>query len=190
MKSVDQISTKDRIVQTALLGLRTSGLAGASINKVIACSGTPRGSLYHHFPQGKFEIVREALLCFGEQRRVDFQIGLSGEHSSEQKILHLFRHMAMGMEKENFALGCAIASVALELDSNSDCLRPILVQELHSWTLAISRLLVPGQQDVGLAKYILATLQGALIQSRIDRNPMALLNSGEQLALSVHALRK
>ena len=41
--------------------LRERGAAGVTIDEVLARSGAPRGSVYHHFPGGRSQILREAL---------------------------------------------------------------------------------------------------------------------------------
>jgi AcrR family transcriptional regulator len=38
------------------------GVAGTGLRGVIAAAGTPRGSLSHHFPGGKDELVIEAMM--------------------------------------------------------------------------------------------------------------------------------
>jgi len=39
--------------------VRERGYSGTSLNDILAASGAPRGSLYHHFPGGKDELVTE-----------------------------------------------------------------------------------------------------------------------------------
>ena len=41
--------------------LRERGAAGVTIDEVLARSGAPRGSVYHHFPERRSQILREAL---------------------------------------------------------------------------------------------------------------------------------
>ena len=52
---------KQRMVETAAFALARKGLQGASFSEVLAASGAPRGSLYHHFPGGKNELVLDAV---------------------------------------------------------------------------------------------------------------------------------
>ncbi|HEX4885839.1 MAG TPA: TetR/AcrR family transcriptional regulator, partial [Casimicrobiaceae bacterium] len=57
--------TRARLLAAAVMLLRRSGLAGAGINEIVRESGAPKGSVYHHFPQGKEQIVTEALALHG-----------------------------------------------------------------------------------------------------------------------------
>ena len=47
--------------------LRERGAAGVTIDEVLARSGAPRGSVYHHFPEGRNQILAEALAYAGEE---------------------------------------------------------------------------------------------------------------------------
>ena len=46
--------------------MRERGAAGVTIDEVLARSGAPRGSVYHHFPDGRNQILTEALQYAGE----------------------------------------------------------------------------------------------------------------------------
>ena len=67
-------SPRERMVVAAAALLRERGLSGTSFSEVIEISGAPRGSIYHHFPEGKDALAAEA-------------IGLVGE-----RVLELLRH--------------------------------------------------------------------------------------------------
>ena len=46
--------------------LQERGAAGVTIDEVLTRSGAPRGSVYHHFPEGRNQILTEALHYAGE----------------------------------------------------------------------------------------------------------------------------
>ena len=46
--------------------MRERGAAGVTIDEVLARSGAPRGSVYYHFPEGRNQILAEALQYAGE----------------------------------------------------------------------------------------------------------------------------
>ena len=77
---------RDRMVEAALAGLQASGLAGAGINQVVAASGAPKGSLYHYFPGGKSQLVREALVRFGDRRIAALERVFSRDEPADQKV--------------------------------------------------------------------------------------------------------
>ena len=53
------------VISTALL-VREQGARATSIDDVLAHSGAPRGSVYHHFPGGRTQLLREATDYAGE----------------------------------------------------------------------------------------------------------------------------
>lgn len=51
------LSTKDRLIQSAALLFRTRGYHGVGLNDLLAEANAPKGSLYHHFPNGKSDLA-------------------------------------------------------------------------------------------------------------------------------------
>src|SRR5882762_1881255 len=60
-------SPRERMVLAAAALLREKGLAGTSFSEVIERSGAPRGSIYHHFPEGKDALTAEAIALVGDR---------------------------------------------------------------------------------------------------------------------------
>src|SRR5207245_11765091 len=58
-----QVSNESRtkMVRSAAPLIRRQGLSRASFADIVADSGAPRGSIYHHFPQGKDQLPTEAI---------------------------------------------------------------------------------------------------------------------------------
>ena len=54
-------SVRERMVESAVVLLAKHGFQGASFSEVLARSGTPRGSIYHHFPDGKEQLIAAAV---------------------------------------------------------------------------------------------------------------------------------
>ena len=53
--------TRRRMVATAAALLGSRGVRATSFSEVLARSRAPRGSIYHHFPGGKKELMRDAM---------------------------------------------------------------------------------------------------------------------------------
>ena len=51
---------RQRMIETAAVVMRERGVEATSFSEVIARSGAPRGSIYHHFPGGKAQLIEEA----------------------------------------------------------------------------------------------------------------------------------
>src|SRR5439155_25563938 len=57
---------RERMIQSALLLMGERGIEATSFSQVIEHSGAPRGSIYHHFPGGKAQLVEEATRYAGD----------------------------------------------------------------------------------------------------------------------------
>ncbi|MGO4757142.1 TetR family transcriptional regulator, partial [Streptomyces sp. 2MCAF27] len=49
--------SRDRMVLSAAELLREYGAGATSIDRVLVHSGAPRGSVYHHFPGGRAQLI-------------------------------------------------------------------------------------------------------------------------------------
>lgn len=53
----EDLSTRDRLVTAATRLFRQRGYDGTGLSEVLAEAGVPKGSLYHHFPEGKADLA-------------------------------------------------------------------------------------------------------------------------------------
>ena len=53
--------TRSSMVRSAAALIRTRGATATSFSEVLADSGAPRGSIYHHFPDGKQQLASDAI---------------------------------------------------------------------------------------------------------------------------------
>src|SRR6476661_9270328 len=61
--------SKEKTVVAAAKLLCQRGYHGTALNDILDAAGSPRGSLYFHFPNGKEEIGESALTLAGEAVR-------------------------------------------------------------------------------------------------------------------------
>ncbi len=53
--------TRDRMIAGAARLLAERGLQETSFSEVLELTGAPRGSIYHHFPDGKDQLIASAI---------------------------------------------------------------------------------------------------------------------------------
>src|SRR5689334_4885847 len=58
---------RDRMVESAIVLLATRGFHATSFSSVLARSAAPRGSIYHHFPEGKEQLIAAAIDLAGSR---------------------------------------------------------------------------------------------------------------------------
>src|SRR6478672_5009329 len=101
--------------------LATKGLDGTSFAEVLAATGAPRGSTYHHFPGGKRELVQDAVELAGERAMAAMEPA-RGEPAPLviRRFLALWRQL---LRASDFGAGCAVLAVTVATD-DADMLAP------------------------------------------------------------------
>src|SRR5262245_61988327 len=104
------------IVTTAKL-MRRQGYHATGLNQIVAESGAPKGSMYFHFPGGKEQLAAEAIRASADY----LDAGLRAcDRSTALESLELYVTEAANLlERTNFADGCPIATVVLEVTPTS-----------------------------------------------------------------------
>jgi TetR/AcrR family transcriptional repressor of lmrAB and yxaGH operons len=161
-------NTKQRMVVAAAESLRRRGLSGTSFTEVLADSGAARGAIYHHFPGGKADLVREAVAATGAG--VSAALAALPDGPDEAAVVDAFLTLIRPVVLESVAgAGCAIAAVVSE-SAPGDALQVSSGEVLEEWhgTLAahLKRAGAPAKRAAGLATLLLTTLEGAHILCR------------------------
>lgn len=164
--------------------LRRSGLTGAGINRVVADSGAPKGSLYHYFPGGKQELTTAALHEAGDRVGQWLADVLGRPAPLADRIAALFAEAAARLQAGRFTRGCPVAAVTLDLDRQDAGLRAVCREVFDGWQETIAAGLdgVPEDERLPVARLILATFEGALVLARAAASPDPLLGAGRSLA--------
>ena len=177
--------SRERMLDAAETLLRERGLAGAGIHQVVKRSGAPIGSVYHFFPGGKTQLVAEALHIHGEKARALFQRFLEDRSAPlPERFRTLFRTAAAGFDRGGANKGCAIGTVALDLDARHEGLRKSCRDALDGWIASIARELPWSDEAVrrSFAEMAVASLEGAFVLSRARRSGKPFITVGEWLA--------
>jgi AcrR family transcriptional regulator len=169
VKEASVTSVRDQMVVGAAELLSRAGLAEASLRNVVAHTGAPRGSIYHHFPGGKDELVREAMHWIGGRligalRRTPFE----GPDDVVVAFAGLFRRLLVDSEAE---AGCAVAAV-VSGSVPGTASGAAAAEVLRSWRRELEGLFatagVPAGRRKALAVMTVATVEGALVLARAD----------------------
>jgi TetR/AcrR family transcriptional repressor of lmrAB and yxaGH operons len=166
--------TRARLIEAARTLVEAKGYHGTGLNEVLALAGGPRGSLYHHFPGGKEQLVAEALAAAG--REVDGLVEdlAATAPTSRDLALALLEALTDRMVAADYAKGCPVATVALEVAATGDGLQPICGDIYARWQRALADALRTDGHDAAevedLAATVLALIEGALVLARASRS--------------------
>ncbi|MGW0553623.1 TetR/AcrR family transcriptional regulator [Streptomyces sp. NPDC002926] len=185
--------SRERMVVSAAELLRHNGAGATSIDRVLAHSGAPRGSVYHHFPGGRSQLIDEAVALAG-----DFIAGLIETAAQADDPLKatdaffaLWRDLLVDSD---FRAGCPIVAVAVETNDDAPQLARSAAAVFARWKGALAALFIrhglPEERSMRLAAFIIAAVEGAVIMCRAERSAAPLeAAAGEIHDLLVHALR-
>jgi TetR/AcrR family transcriptional regulator, lmrAB and yxaGH operons repressor len=162
--------SKGKTLAAAVRLLRQQGFHGTALHDILAAAGTPRGSLYFHFPGGKEEIGEAALTLAAEAaRRAIAHLGETAENA-EAFVTRIARGMAAELEGSGFKEGCPIATTALETAAQSEVLGAAARTAFKAWEREIGRGLLRfgiSADDADLvATLVLSQFEGALLLAR------------------------
>ena len=172
--------TRRKIVEAAAPIFNKRGYEGSSLHDLMEATGLKKGGIYRHFAS-KEELAAEAF---------DY----TWEAAWNARLLHLDQK-ANGIEKlkqliANFidqrppvSGGCPVLNTAVDADDGNSVLRARAAKALRSWLSRLQTIVEqarergetqPGVDPKGVATLIIATLEGALMMRRLQRNDEAL----------------
>lgn len=163
-------NTRQRMIEATQILVARHGSHGTSFGDILAESGAPRGSLYHHFPGGKEELITTAVRATGARALGELE-ALRGASATEiaAGFVSMWRQL---LTLANFTVGCAVAGVAV--DAESDDLVDLSGEIFAEWTVLLASLLteggIPSERAPSLAAILLAGCEGGVILARAARD--------------------
>ncbi|MDP3739132.1 MAG: TetR/AcrR family transcriptional regulator [Hyphomonadaceae bacterium] len=177
---------RQAIVNSCVTLFRRKGYSATGLNDIVEASGAPKGSLYHYFPDGKSSIAVAAVEEAG--RRVAETVRkLSAECATAGDLVKAHARLIAGwMKQSGFRDGCPITTVLLELAPADRAVTEAGRKAYAARTDVMKQKLVadgiPERRADRLAILCSATLQGALIQSRVERSGTPIVTAADELA--------
>ena len=182
--------TRDRLLDTTAELLGRHGYQGTGVNAVLAASGAPNGSLYHHFPEGKDQLVAAAIERIGEQ--TSELLALAFERGPEAALELIFDRLATRLERDGFESGCRVATPLADGGADVVVVREAAARVFAAWTDAITDALVArGWKTIAAratAASVICLFEGALLLGKAEQSTQA-LTIARDAALTLLAAR-
>ncbi|CAM5385803.1 TetR/AcrR family transcriptional regulator [Leifsonia shinshuensis] len=181
---------KARMIEGAARLLAEKGLQETSFSEVVALTGAPRGSIYHHFPGGKASLVAQAL-DFQRTRSLAVIESARGRTAVEvaSTFLEAWRRLLLA---SRFTIGCSAVAVAVAADSDDLLQRSGAV--FRGWADLLAELLalggVPADAAPAAAALLVAGSEGGVILSRAQSSIEPFEAVAGQLIAHVEALSR
>jgi TetR/AcrR family transcriptional regulator, lmrAB and yxaGH operons repressor len=183
-------STRSRMLSAAVEVLREKGAAGVTIDEVLTRSGAPRGSVYHHFPDGRSQLLTEALQFAGDS------ITAVIDDAATQGSISLVRSFVAFWERtladDDFTAGCPVMAAAIGSNDDDDRTLTAIAGDIFArWRAALTRAFVADgfdDADAGsLAVTTIAALEGAVVLCRSTRSVDPLREVGQQVEFLIRS---
>jgi AcrR family transcriptional regulator len=194
--------TRAKMVAGAADLMSRRGVNATSLREVVRHTGTPRGSISHHFPRGKLQLIEDAIVFAGAQ--------VSGplEHLTRERgaIAGLRAFIALWrqtLERTKFQAGCPVLAMAVEQYANEamDGEKSDEAAQQHLLDLADGvfadwqRIMIAALRSDGvaptrarrLAALVVASVEGTVAMCRAARSAQPLDDVRQELELVLSA---
>jgi TetR/AcrR family transcriptional regulator, lmrAB and yxaGH operons repressor len=176
--------SREQMLRAAAALFQERGYAATSFHDVIARSGAPRGSIYHHFPGGKEQLAAEALRWYAGRTSAALA-DATARGTAVEAVAGFVAASSDGLRRTDFRAGCPIAGVALDLAGPDQPLHAVVAAALADWrrvlAYAFERDGAAPSAARRLAALAVAAVEGALLLARADRDTRPLDDVGREL---------
>ncbi len=181
---------REEIIATTCELLELQGYHATGMNQIIQESGAPKGSLYHYFPQGKEELVAEAIEHSAQAIRENIEHVMGQYDDPAAAVAAFIRGLAGHVAASGFRQGGPISAVALEAASTNERLRLACRDAYRAWQEPFADKLRPvhGERSERLATFIIAAIEGGIILSRSEHSGRPLLDVAGEIEAHLRAL--
>src|SRR2546429_7213995 len=168
VKRNERTDSRASMVRSAASLIRTRGVNATSFSEVLADSGAPRGSIYHHFPQGKEQLAEDAIRWTSERvvahQRACRATTASGVLSC---FIDMWRQVVVASKG---AAGCVVAGVAIDTVAEAPGLIGVVRATFRAWSGLLTEQLMavglPARRGSAIALSTGAGVGGALLLCR------------------------
>src|SRR6202046_1207812 len=172
--------TRKRIIAAAAPIFNQHGYEGSSLNALMEATGLKKGGIYRHFAS-KEELAAEAFDYTWDAAWKGRFLDLDEQANGLDKLKKLIANFID--YRPPIAGGCPVLNTAVDADNGNPVLRAHVAKALRSWLTRLQTFVnqaqargetQPGVDPQTVATLIVASLEGALMMSRIQRNDEAL----------------
>ncbi len=172
---------RSRLIHAASELFRQRGYDGVGLTEILEVSGAPKGSFYHHFPEGKEQLAQACIHHAGEQIGIFLDTAMIAAPDFATGIRQFVSGIAGWFERSGFREGCPITSIVLARVPQSSQLTEAASAVIGDWQ---QRLLVHAARfgteiTPNDAEVLLILIEGAWILGRIRQSKEPLLHAAE-----------
>lgn len=131
-KTPRPLPTKDRLIRAAAQLFRVRGYHGVGLNDLLEAADAPKGSLYHHFPNGKSDLALAAAHWASDEMLRLMAASFDGAGTFQDGFTTLCHKLAKLFDLAGRADGCPISTVLFDGPDN-DAFRQAAAHIFEGW---------------------------------------------------------
>ena len=165
---------REKAIQTAERLFRVQGYAATGLTQIIEESGSPKGSFYFHFPEGKRQLATEVIAAYRARTSIGFRALADRAGGDTGKFVSaLARAVAEEMSASGWSSGCVAQALAQELAPTDEEIADALAALFEEWVDIIAAAII-GSGSPKMARNravtLVAGLEGARTLARAQRS--------------------
>lgn len=164
---------RERLIAAASDSLARRGYHGTAVAEVLAAAATPAGVLYHHFPDGKDQLVKAAVQSAGAIMLAELDEVLIDEPSWADGVRKLLMLWGQRLAESGFESGCPVTSTAADIAGSSASIRQACAGAYESWISRLAEAIATESVDIEAARsralLLVSAAEGALLLAKALR---------------------
>jgi len=168
-----QPPTRDRLIRAAARLFRDKGYSGTGLAELLAAAEAPKGSLYHHFPNGKSDLALAAAAWASDQMLELIDAAFAPAQSFPEGAKTVCYKLAKLFDKQGKWSGCPV-SATLFAGPGNEAFHQHAADLFESWITATARhaqrLGLAGTEARAAAENFYILLQGGWQLARVRRD--------------------
>lgn len=152
-------------------------MTGDDAGAVLHRADAPRGSVRHHFPGGRSEILATAVRTVGDGVTARLRTAVVREQPPEQVTDMFCAYFRDRLTASGYTAGCPVWAVVQDCTTDPD-LAEVATAVVDEWTDLLASALVPlgyaPDSARSTASFLVSSVEGALALSRLRRSPAPL----------------
>jgi TetR/AcrR family transcriptional repressor of lmrAB and yxaGH operons len=161
------MDTKSLIVDIATKLFQQKGYKGVGLNEILKACNITKGALYHHFPNGKEELLIACLQSLNEAITTDIESIFQHHLSTQEATYTMIEKLITNIETDGTITGYTFSSIVSEMASFSEPVRNACgalyekIQDIYRSKLVSDGHSIESAASVSL--FMTASIEGAMM---------------------------
>lgn len=161
------MDTKSRIIEIATALFQQKGYMGVGLNEILKACHISKGALYHHFPNGKEELLIACLQALNEAITEDIEEVFKRHANTQEATVAVIDKLIGHLEAEGTVAGYTFSSIVSEMAAVNEPVREACnqlyqrIQNIYVHKLAADGFAEPTAKSVALT--MTAAIEGGML---------------------------